>query len=234
MPRKTLGAMAILLGLAVFVCGLSALPAQTAASAAQPSERPPLFTPTAAVPVASPLPPEATRQPPPTVATIVPFPTTARPRATRTPTATPSATFTSTATQTAIPSSVFETATSEAATAQAATVQAIVALTSTALRLSLLTTTPPAATSLASPTSLPPTESYPQAYPDPSASGATSATSGGGFLLWLVVLIPFIALALALWWLFVRRFPWYPGWGRPRRGSQRAGRRYARRRSFPF
>jgi hypothetical protein len=53
-------------------------------------------------------------------------------------------------------------------------------------------------------------------------------------LLWLVVAIPFIALALALWWLFMRRFPLYPGWGRPRRGSQKAGRRYARRRSFPF
>src|SRR3990172_1273063 len=121
MPRKTLGALAILLGLAVFVCGLSALPSQTAASAAQPSERPPLFTPTAVVPVASPLPPEATRQPPPTVATIAPFPTATRPRVTRTPTATPSSTFAPTATQSAIPSSVFQTATSEAATAQAAT-----------------------------------------------------------------------------------------------------------------
>jgi len=231
MPRKTLGVMAILLGLAVFICGLSALPAQTAASAAQPSERPPLFTPTAAVPVASPVPPEATRQPPPTVATIAPFPTTARPRVTRTPTATPSSTFSPTATETAIPSSVFQTATSEAATAQAATVQAIVALTSTALRLSL-----PTAASTLTPAFPTPgaATAYPPAYPYPSASGGSPAASLGSLLLWLVVAVPFLALALALWWLFARRFALYPGWGRPRRGSRKAGRDYVRRRSFPF
>jgi hypothetical protein len=166
----------------------------------------------------------ATRQPPPTVLTIVPLPTTVRPRATRTPIAT--------ATPATVPFSAFQTATSEGATAQAATVQAIVALTSTALRGSPLTATP-SATSISA-TSVPPAAYYPPPSLYPPPAGATAATSAGNWLWWLVVAVPFLALALALWWLFMRRFPLYQGWGRPRRGSRKAGRDYERRRSFPF
>jgi len=224
---------------------LSALQTRDNVSAqqlAQPSDRPPLFgtqtaqaataqaaaTQTAAAAVFSP-PPPASRQPPPTVATIVPFPTATRPRVTRTPSATLSSTDTPTPTQTAIPASVFETATSKAATDQVATVQAIVALTSTALRLSQ-----PAAS--ATPIPISPTTAPPTAYP---SFPQTTPAAAAGILdsnpwLWLVVAVPFIALALALWWLFQRRFHPYPLWGRPRRGSRRAGRRYVRRRSFPF
>lgn len=248
MPRKIIGALAAVVCLAMLTLALSALQTRDNVSAqqlAQPSDRPPLFgtqtaqaataqaaaTQTAAAAVFSPAPPPASRQPPPTVATIVPFPTATRPRVTRTPSATPSSTDTPTPTQTAIPASVFETATSAAATDQAATVQAIVALTSTALRLSQPAATAPATPIPVSPTTAPLTAypSFPQTTPA-AAAGILEANPW----LWLVVAVPFIALALALLWLIRRRFPLYPGWGRPRRGSRRAGRRYVRRRSFPF
>jgi len=59
----------------------------------------------------------------------------------------------------------------------------------------------------------------------------------GADLVWLtclLVLIPLILLAMALWWLLMRRPP-YP-LGRPRRGSLQPGRwrAHRRRRGLPF
>jgi hypothetical protein len=221
MPRKTFGAIAILLALAGFICALSALPSQPVASAGliQPSDRPPLFgtqtaiaaTMTAAAQAPSSPLPEATREPPPTVTTFVPLPTGGQPRPTRTPTTAPP-------------------------TATPVTIIIVVTATPGPFTPTGSPTTPPTSTFTSvppRPTSAEPTGYAPPATAYPIAPG-TTAPPGAGWLLWVIVLIPFVALALALWWLFLRRFPLYPLWGRPRRGSQRAGREYVRRRSFPF
>jgi hypothetical protein len=222
MRSKVIGATTAFLTL-ISLCALSAALAQGNASAAelQPSPRPPLFgtqtaeaalTQTAAAGATQPGGgggggPTSTSAPP----TSIP-PT--RVLITRTPTEAP---------PTWTPIVIVITATPGPATETPTLAPPL--LTST------FTAAPP------SPTTAPATSypAAPTAYPAPAQNPPSGAGAGEiSPLLWIVIVIPFLALAIALWWLFLRRLPLFPPFGRPRRGSQRAGRRYVRRRSFPF
>ena len=221
MSRKLISAIAIVFCLAMLVFALSALPGPNRASAerlAQPSPRPPLFGSQTAQAGGG----GGGGGPPPT---SVP-PTTSVPPASPTP---------------APPTRVRPTRTPTAAPNTATPITIIVVVTATPGPIQptdsptpLPPTTPPTATPTSSPAS--PTTVPPTAYPS-SAEGYPAASAGiveASPWLWAVALLPFVFLVIALWWLFRRRYPLYPGWGRPRRGSRRIGRRYARRRSFPF
>jgi|GEM_PF-2960994 len=224
MPRKFAIFFTGLFGILMLI-SLSVWLAQedvaSAAPLAAPSVRPPLSTPPPPPPPTSIVP---TLPPAGTLPVTIVFPTitlpgllrtrTPTPTASPTPTATPSATSSATATFILTPGVSVETA---------------VALTLTAISRA---TNDAAGLASATPTST------------PTATPAGGSGPAGGFInfsgadfLWLacfLVLIPLILLAIALWWLLMRRPP-YP-LGRPRRGSLHPGRvrGYRRRMGSPF
>lgn len=182
-----------------------------------PSLRPPLGTPPPPPPPTSIVP---TSPPGPLPTTIV-LPTITLPGLfrTRTPTVTASATATATPSATSSATATF-------ILTPGVSVETAVALTLTAISRA---TTDAAGGASATPTSTP---TVAPAQP----SGGFLGLSGADFL-WLaclLILVPLILLAIALWWLLMGRPP-YP-MGRPRRGSPHPGRvRGSRRRmGFPF